>query len=106
MGYSNIGKCDDTSKTIKFLLLSSLLVFGLLSLMLGVFIISASAVAGCMGLIGAIVDGCFGNALPGLVSALFCMALVCSAFVADIVWGKFAWLLLALLGLLLSGGGP
>ncbi len=100
----HVGEFGESNVLVRFLLLNSLLAFGLLSLMLGVVVVSASAIVQLAGIIGGIVDGFVGNLLAGVFSALVCLVLVFLALILEVAWGRIAWLLWALLGLLLSEG--
>jgi hypothetical protein len=103
MGHGHTKKLDEWTRLGRLLLLSSFILLGLFTLVIGVFFVSACAIAQIAGLIGGIFDGFLKSLLPGLFSGLFWMALVYLAQIYD-TWGQLSWLLLALLGLLLSGG--
>jgi hypothetical protein len=104
MGPGNTKRDNGSDISIKFLLLTSSIIVGSFSLILGMCLVAASAVEQLGRYIGGVVDGIIGNPFPAVFAELFWMTVACVAFLAATAWGELAWLLLALLGLLLFGG--
>ncbi len=122
MGFENPGKLVEGDKLFKFAALMSVLILGAFLIDVGLFIAAASAVAGIAGVIDAavagtagvidaIVGGFFENVFRAVFSIISCIALGFPTLIfkiacGDVPWGELAWLLAALVGLLLSGSIP
>jgi hypothetical protein len=104
MGPRNTKTANVHNGSIKFFIITSGIIFGSFSLILGMCLVFASAVAQFERFIGGVLESLVGYPLLSSFAMLSGIAVGLLALIVTAAWGELAWLLLERLGLLLSGG--
>jgi hypothetical protein len=104
MGPRNAKRDIVYARPKRALILSSVITCVSFSLILGMCLAFAAAVAQLGHVIGGVLGSIIVNPLLAVFSALSWIVVAGLAFIVTAAWGELVWLFLALLGLLLSEG--